>query len=150
MLNSFSSGGRSIAATDRAPVGMNVRTVERWLAAGGEPVHRRPPSRSVVMDPFRDYLQKHCVEGQHNGLWTEIKHQGFEGSRATVYRWTPRPQRAATDPSTNSRRRPPSRRNCAWLLGEKPTSLDQPTELFLYHLYENAPELSIADELLLQ
>lgn len=27
-------------------IGMNVRTVERWLTAGGEPEHRRPPSRS--------------------------------------------------------------------------------------------------------
>ncbi|WP_352916066.1 helix-turn-helix domain-containing protein [Mesorhizobium sp. M1348] len=29
--------------------GMSVRTVERWLAAGGEPEHRRPPARSVLI-----------------------------------------------------------------------------------------------------
>ncbi|WP_349531113.1 helix-turn-helix domain-containing protein [Bradyrhizobium sp. NAS80.1] len=38
-------------------IGMSVRTVERWLAAGGEPEHRRPPAGSVLIDPFRDYLQ---------------------------------------------------------------------------------------------
>lgn len=128
---------------------MNVRTVERWLAAGGEPEHRRPPSRSVLMDPFRDYLEKRWEEGQSNGLqlWTEIKHRGFEGSRATVYRWTAaRKERSSTAPP-NSRWRPPSRRNCAWLLSEDPTSLDEPTGRFLHHLYEAAPELAVAGEL---
>jgi transposase len=130
-------------------IGMNVRTVERWLAAGGEPEHRRPPSRSVLMDPFRDYLEKRWEEGQRNGLqlWTEIKHRGFEGSRATVYRWTAaRKERSSTAPP-NSRWRPPSRRNCAWLLSEDPTSLDEPTGRFLHHLYEAAPELAVAGEL---
>ncbi|RWJ42130.1 MAG: transposase [Mesorhizobium sp.] len=130
-------------------IGMNVRTVERWLAAGGEPERRRPPSRSVLMNPFRDYLEKRWEEGQRNGLqlWTEIKHRGFEGSRATVYRWTAaRKERSSTAPS-NSRWRPPSRRNCAWLLSEAPTSLDEQTKRFLHHLHENAPELSIAGEL---
>ncbi len=33
-------------------VGMSQRSVERWLRAGGEPEHRRPPVASLV-DPFR-------------------------------------------------------------------------------------------------
>jgi hypothetical protein len=44
-------------------IGMSVRTVERWLAAGGEPEHRRPPADSVLIDPFRDYLTKRWEEG---------------------------------------------------------------------------------------
>ena len=129
-------------------IDMNVRTVERWLAAGGEPEHRRPPSHSVLMDPFRDYLEMRWEEGQHNGLqlWTEIKHRGFQGSKATVYRWTAACKTRSTAPP-NSRWRPPSRRNCAWLLSEDPASLDEQTERFLHHLHENAPELSIAGEL---
>ncbi|CDX61095.1 hypothetical protein MPL3365_550004 [Mesorhizobium plurifarium] len=45
--------------------------------------------RSVLIDPFREYLEKCFQEGQRNGLqlWTEIKRRGFEGSKATVYRW---------------------------------------------------------------
>ncbi|MGY6498077.1 MAG: helix-turn-helix domain-containing protein [Microcella sp.] len=108
-------------------MGMSVRTVERWLAAGGEPEHRRPPTRSVL-DSFQDYLELRWQEGQRNGsqLWTEIKRRGFEGSKATVYRWTAaRNERSSTAPS-NSRWRPPSRRNCPWLLSEDPTSLDEP------------------------
>lgn len=130
-------------------IGMNVRTVERWLAAGGEPEHRRPPSRSVLMDPFQDYLEKRWQEGQHNGLqlWTEIKHCGFEGSRATVYRWTAARKERSSTASPNSRWRPPSRRNCAWLLSEDPTLLDEQTGRFLHHLHEHAPELSFAADL---
>jgi transposase len=130
-------------------IGMNVRTVERWLAAGGEPEHRRPPSRSVLMDPFRDYLEKRWEVGQRNGLqlWTEIKYRGFEGSRATVYRWTAARKERSSTALPNSRWRPPSRRNCAWLLSEDPQSLEEQTERFLHHLHEHAPELSIAADL---
>jgi transposase len=39
-------------------IAMSVRTIERWLAAGGEPERRRPPAHSVLIDPFRDYLGK--------------------------------------------------------------------------------------------
>lgn len=64
--------------------GLNIRTVKRWLPASGEPEHRRPPSRSVLMGRFRDYLEKGSDEGQHNRLqlWTETKHRGFEGRTA--------------------------------------------------------------------
>ncbi len=130
-------------------IGMSTRTVERWLAAGGEPEHRRPPARSVLMDPVREFLERRWQEGQRNGLqlWTEIKCRGFEGSKATVYRWTAaRKERPSTAPP-NARWRPPSRRNCAWLLSEDPTSLDDQTERFLRHLHEHAPQLSIAGDL---
>lgn len=130
-------------------IGMNVRTVERWLAAGGEPEHRRPPSRSVLIDPFRDYLEQCWQEGRRNGLqlWTEIKRRGFEGSKATVYRWTAaRKTRPSTAPP-QAKWRPPSRRACAWLLSEDPVSFDEQAERFLHHLHEHAPQLSIAADL---
>ncbi|MCP3380119.1 hypothetical protein NLM31_06750 [Bradyrhizobium sp. CCGUVB4N] len=67
---------------------MSVRTVERWLAAGGEPEHRQRPAASVLVDPFRDYLEKRWEEGERRGsqLWTEVKLCGFEGSEVTIYR----------------------------------------------------------------
>ncbi|WP_435926420.1 ISL3 family transposase [Mesorhizobium sp. WSM4083] len=123
--------------------GMSVRTVERWLAAGGEPEHRRPPARSVLMDPFQEYLEGRWQEGQRNGLhlWSEIKRRGFAGSKATVYRWTAARQQCSSTAPPNARWRPPSRRNCAWLLSEDPILLDEQTEQFLGHLYDCAPEL---------
>jgi len=130
-------------------IGMSVRTVERWLAAGGEPEHRRPPTRCVVLDSYQEYLEQRWQEGQHSGLqlWAEIKRRGFAGSKATVYRWTATRQQCSSTAPPNARWRPPSRRNCAWLLSEDPQSPDEQTGRFLRHLHENAPELSIAGEL---
>ncbi|MGY8681868.1 ISL3 family transposase [Bradyrhizobium sp. UFLA05-153] len=90
-------------------IGMNVRTVERWLAAGGEPEHRRPPADSVLIDPFRDYLAKRWEEGERRGLqlWTEIKLRGFEGSKTTVYRWTAARQQGSSTVGPNVRWRLP-------------------------------------------
>ncbi|MER8930843.1 hypothetical protein [Mesorhizobium sp. M0859] len=110
------------------------------------------PSRSVLMDlsiPLETILKSAGTTALHNGLqlWTEIKHRGFERSRATVYRWTAaRKERPPTAPP-NSGWQPPSRRNRGLLLSEDPTSLDEQTERFLCHLYEHAPQLAIAGEL---
>ena len=101
------------------------------------------------MYPVRDYLERRWQEGQYNGsqLWAEIKRRGFEGSKATLYRWIAARKERSSTASANERWRPPSRRNCAWLLSEDPTSLDTRTERFLQHVHENAPELSIAGDL---
>jgi transposase len=128
--------------------GMSVRTVERWLAAGGEPEHRRPPARNTCINPFRDYLEQRWREGQQNGslLWDEVKKRGFEGSKATLYRWVAG-RRQKPPSETTSQCRPPSRRVCAWLLSEEPSALDDATRRFLHHLFEHAPELLVAGEL---
>ncbi|WP_306280777.1 ISL3 family transposase [Mesorhizobium sp. Mes31] len=84
-------------------IGMSVRTVERWLAAGGEPEHRRPPARRTCINPFRDYLEQRLRDGAQNGafLWAEIRQHGFDGSRATLYRWlATRRQRPASEAVT--------------------------------------------------
>lgn len=130
-------------------IGISVRTVERWLAACGEPEHRRPLVRSALMDPFHEYLEQRWHDGERSGvrLWTEIKGHGFEGSKGTVYRWTAARKEWSSTAPPHSQWRPPSRRNCAWLLSEDPTSLDEPTGRFLHHLYETAPELAVAGEL---
>ncbi|MCP3475467.1 transposase [Bradyrhizobium sp. CCGUVB1N3] len=90
-------------------IGMSVRTVERWLAGGGEPEHRRPPADSVLIDPFRDYLEKRWEEGERRGLqlWIEIKLRSFEGSKATVYRWTAARQQGSSTAAPNVRWRLP-------------------------------------------
>lgn len=132
-------------------VGMSVRTIERWLAAGGEPEHHRPPVLHHTLLPFQDYLFRRWNEGCHNGrqLMSEIKTQGFKGSRATVYRWTAalkgQPQSFKSEKSRPWR--PPSRRACAWLLGQDPQSCDTKTECFLKHVLEHAPQLTKAADL---
>lgn len=130
-------------------IGMSVRTVERWLAAGGEPEHRRPPARHTLLDPFRDDLEQHWQKGEENGalLWAKIKQSGYEGSRTTFYRWLSSRRQAPSRVAATPQRRPPSRRVCAWLLSQEPNTLDDATQRFLNHLFEHAPTLRVAGEL---
>jgi transposase len=130
-------------------IGMSVRTVERWLAAGGEPEHRRPPASRTCIDPFRDYLEQRLRDGQQNGalLWNEIRQHGFDGSRATLYRWLAARRQRPTPEAATLQCRPPSRRVCAWLLGKESSALDENTRCFLHHLFENAPGLLVASKL---
>lgn len=134
-------------------LGMSVRTVERWLAAGGEPEHRRPPAEHTCIEPFRNHLERRWQEGQHEGvvLLAEIQQRGYRGGKATFYRWLAsyrgRPVRTPRAILSKSDHRVPSRRTCAWLLGQAPDKLDEANLRFLHHLFENTPKLQIASEL---
>jgi transposase len=139
-----------MSARQIAPrLGLSVRTVERWLAAGGEPEHRRPESLSTTTEPFRQYLERRWQEGQHNGaqLWEEIKRMGFRGGRATVYRWTAKRKEKPNSTPEHARWRAPSRRECAWFLSRDAASLDERAGRFLRHLYDHAPKLETVAEL---
>ena len=130
-------------------IGMSVRTIERWLTAGGEPEHRRRPARQTCINPFRDYLDQRLRDGQHNGalLWAEIRRHGFAGSRATLYRWLATRRSRPAPEAPLLQWRPPSRRGCAWLLSKEPSALDENTRCYLHHLFEHAPGLLAAGEL---
>ncbi len=134
-------------------VGMDKRSVQRWLAAGGEPEHRRPPARSHLIDPFRVYLVQRWQEGCRVGeqLWREIKDRGYRGSRVTVTRWAAAYREVASPAGQAtpiaSAWKMPSRRRCAWLLSQDPLDLNTDEHTFLVQLFELAPELAEAGEL---
>lgn len=138
-----------------APVmGMSQRAVERWLAAGGEPDHRRPPMPTLI-DPFRGHLDQRWRQGCHNAtaLWREIKKQGFTGSVNTVARWAAS-RRGSLEPNPNvvkarrmARWRAPSRRECAWLLAADPATLPDRPRAFVERLRQGAPALARAADL---
>jgi transposase len=135
-----------------APVlGISQRTVERWLAAGGEPDHRRPTMPTLI-DAFRSDLEQLWQQGCHNAaaLWREITQRGFSGSRNTVARWAAA-RRGVAAPSANtahnSRWRTPSRRQCAWLLSADPTTLEGQPSAFVQQLCQVAPALAMAADL---
>ncbi|QWK81465.1 hypothetical protein KMS41_27115 [Ochrobactrum sp. BTU1] len=48
---------------------------------------------------------------------------------------------------SKSDHRVPSRRTCTWLLGQNPDKLDEASQRFHHHLFENTPKLQIASEL---
>ena len=129
------------------------RAVERWLAAGGEPEHRRPPVASLV-DPFRPYLDRRWREGCRNTrqLWREIMTDGYKGSFATLARWAaPLRSAAPTDNSEPAAVPPaaprPSRRRCAWLLGCERDDLTAAERSYVERLTGAEPALAAASAL---
>jgi len=79
--------GHSQAAIRRT-LGMERKTVRRWLRRGEfperKPPHRRPPK----VNEFAEYLQQRWKEGCHNAsrLYQEIREKGYPGKRAMVAR----------------------------------------------------------------
>jgi transposase len=128
--------------------GISQRTVQRWLAAGGEPEHIRPSSSSHLLAPYEDWLESRwqagCQVGQQ--LWRDLKEHGYRGSRNSIARWAAR--RRARDNLQTTAEQPtrtgwkaPSRRRCAWYLSRDPGQIDADARAFLHHLYAQAPEL---------
>ena len=135
-------------------LGVSKRTVERWLAAGGEPQHRRMPGRSSLA-PFRAHLEQRWREGCHNAvdLCREISSRGFTGSLRTVRRWVAS-HRAARLPNAAMKHAqaaaawpPPSRRRCAWLLSAEAGQISGTERTFIERLAEAAPALTAAADL---
>jgi transposase len=138
-----------------APViGVSKRAVERWLAAGGEPDHRRPPMPALI-DPLRSDLDQCWRRGCYNAaaLWREIKRQGFTSSFNTVARWAAS-RRGSQEPNPSvvkarrmARWRAPSRRECAWLLAADLATLPDKPRAFVERLRQAAPALARAADL---
>lgn len=70
-------------------VGLEVKTVRRWLRTGEfperKPVHHRP----AKVFEFADYVQRRWNEGCHNAtrLFQEIQEKGYKGKRSMVARF---------------------------------------------------------------
>jgi transposase len=81
------NSGQSQAAISRS-LGMERKTIRRWLRRGQfperKPPHRRPPK----VNEFADYLQQRWNEGCHNAarLYQEIRKKGYGGKRSMVAR----------------------------------------------------------------
>jgi transposase len=82
------NAGQSQAAISRT-LGIERKTVRRWLRRGQfperKPPHRRPPK----VNEFAVYIRQRWNEGCHNAsrLYQEIRQQGYEGKRSMVARF---------------------------------------------------------------
>jgi transposase len=68
-----------------AEIGIQRKTVRRWLRAGQFP-ERKPSRRRSHVREFHEYLQQRWNEGCHNAtrLFQEIRTQGYRGCRQMV------------------------------------------------------------------
>ena len=132
-------------------LGVSKRTVERWLAAGGEPQYQKPaPVRLLAR--FAAELERRWREGCGNAvaLHAVLSSHGFTGSIRTVRRWAA--SRRAASPVNAAMQaarvtatwQPPSHRRCAWLLGMDTERIACAERIFVDKLLEIVPALAVA------
>jgi transposase len=105
-----------------AAIGVERKTVRRWLRAGGIPLWRQP--RHIgLLGRYIDHLNRRWNEGCRNAaqLWRELVALGFTGCPGTVRHWAgqrrkaePRPNGVPATPAEANQ--PPTTRQIARLL----------------------------------
>jgi hypothetical protein len=73
--------GLSLKAIART-LGVERKTVRRWLRAGHAPTWRHADRGTSILDPYRAYLEERWQGGSRNAaaLWRDLKERGFPGS----------------------------------------------------------------------
>ena len=144
------AAGTSVAGVART-LGMDRKTVRRWLRRTGPPLWRKPP-RPAVLDLHRAYLEQRWQEGCRNAaeLARELERLGAQVRPRVVRDWAMKRRRAsadALDPGTGSRAprwRPPSVNRTTQLLQTDPSTLAGEDQRFVEQLRTDAPALSRA------
>ena len=150
--------GTSIQALAR-DLGVERKTVRRWLRAGHAPTGRHADRGTSILDPHRAYLEERWQAGCRNtaALWRELKERGFPGQYTVVREWGTRRRRQ--DPPAGSRSRShrpllvkppeaPTPRRAARLLTVDAAKLDAGQRRFVAALLEHSPSLATAVDLI--
>lgn len=139
-------------------LGMGERTVYTYLSHPTFPEWQpsiRP--RGSQLDPYKPYLLEQWNQGRHlsKALFEEIQQQGYEGTYATVTRYTKQLRQLSREALNNLPGRGPapalkkfdqkplSARRAAWLILKKEETLDSKEESLLERLCTQ-PELAEA------
>lgn len=69
-------------------LGLNRRTVRRYLVADVVPVRGQGRQQQSSARAYIPYLRRRWAEGEHNmvQLWEELRQQGYRGSYSSLYR----------------------------------------------------------------
>jgi transposase len=133
-------------------LGLNLKTVRRWLRSGQLPTWDQR-SRGSAVDVHAEYLHQRWNEGCHNAaqLWEEIRRRGFRGQLRTVQRWVRRlrdadPASSGTGPFERAWKMP-SKRRAAWLVVADPETIDATEQRFVEALSATSSELGRIIEL---
>jgi transposase len=134
-----------------AELGVERKTVRRWLRLGHAPTWQQAP-RDSMLTPYLDVVQRRWAEGCHNAalLWRELVALGFKGGQNIVRRWAGERRRTEpeTAPSAGSAAAPdwqaPTGRKLARVLMAKSATLSEPDALFVARLLTEEPALGVA------
>jgi transposase len=124
-------------------VGLDVRTIRRWLSTSGFPERPKRSRAPSTLDPYRAYLDGRIREGCTNAaqLWRELKERGFGGGRSIVSTCV-RELRGGAPTGTARAQRRPSLRRTAWLLTRADGELSLEEHQYVTTLVVQVPELA--------
>jgi transposase len=144
------AAGASISCI-AALLGVDRKTVRRWLRLGHAPLWTKP-RRGSVLDAHAAFLDRRWAEGCRNAaqLWRELVDLGFTGRPATVRAWAGR--RRKDEPQTGAGAtgtrvvpwQPPSASRVSRLLMADTGALPEAERAFVARLLANAPGLADA------
>ncbi len=152
------SQGLSIRAVART-LGVERKTVRRWLRAGHAPTWRHADRGTSILDPHRAWLEDRWQAGCRNAaaLWRELKERGFAGQYSTVREWGTRRRRQdpADEPADLSRPmkpvkapEPPTPRRAVRLLTRDFAKLSAEEQRFVTAVREHSAPIATAADLI--
>jgi transposase len=150
--------GLSLKAIART-IGVERRTVRRWLRAGQAPTWRHADRGTSILDPHRADLEARWQAGCRNAaaLWRDLKAHGFPGQYTVVRDWAMHrrrqdppsaPKSASAKPAPVKAAEPPTPRRAARLLTGDPDKLSGEDRRFVTVLLECSPTIATAVDLI--
>ena len=154
------AGASQVAISEQ--VGLDRKTIRRYLRADGFPERAPAAVRSTILAPYEGYLRTRWAAGCHNAhqLWQEIRSRGFPGAAAIVrrhvapWRTTPARRRRSAQRSADAAgapRRLPTRvlspRQARWLLLRDADTLDTDERIYRAYLLDAGPAIREAQHL---
>lgn len=129
-------------------VGLDRRTVRRWIRAGAFPERQAPRRRPSKVQRFKEYLKRRWGEGCHNAtqLFQELRTQGYSGARSMVARLVA-PWRRALPPLSTADTRKITPQQAAILLARPAARLTAEQHALLERLSVRCPALGQLREL---
>jgi transposase len=150
--------GLSLKAIART-IGVERKTVRRWLRAGHAPTWRHADRGASILNPYRVYLEERWQSGNHNAaaLWRDLKERGFPGQYTVVRDWATQrrrqdppaePKGALRRPASGKTSEPPTPRRAVRLLTGDPDKLSDDDRQFVAALLERSPPIATAVDLI--
>ena len=140
-------------------IGVERRTVRRWLRAGHAPTWRHADRGTSILDPHSPYLEERWQAGCRNAarLWRDLQDRGFPGQYSVVRDWAThrRRQDPPADPkgapgklARGKSPEPPTPRRAARLLTGEADKLNDDNHRFVATLLERSPTIATAVDLI--
>ena len=139
-------------------IGIERRTVRRWLKAGHAPTWRHADRGTSILDPYKAWLEERWQSGCNNAaaLWRELRDRGFPGQYTVVRDWATQrrrqdppaePKQGPGKPALGRTSEPPTPRRAVRLLTSEPDKLGDDDRRFVTALLERSPTIAAAVDL---